>query len=226
MATTRRTTKATGRRATNTGARKATNKPAARKAAPAKATTERDVTVYADKAPTDYHKWFARWIVQEVGYDPETAPSLKAAFLRGVSIATAARPAFMDSAFLEEMREKTGTAKRGPKPKEEAETTRRKTRQVVSDDEFEDDDEEIDEEEIDEDDDVDEDDEEFDDEEDDSEEDDSDEDDDEDFEDDEEEEEAPRARRAPAKKTTAKRAPAKKAAPARRTTKKDDDFLF
>src|ERR1700755_2088543 len=80
-----------------------------------------DVTVYATKAPTDYHKAFARWIVSEVGYNPDEAPSLKAAFLRGVSIATVARTAFANSDYLEEWREKTGTAKRGPKPKVEEE---------------------------------------------------------------------------------------------------------
>jgi hypothetical protein len=76
-----------------------------------------DVSGYAEKAPTDYHKVFARWIVQEVGFDPDTASSKRAAFLRGVSIATAARPAFMNSEMLEEWRERNGINKRGPKPK-------------------------------------------------------------------------------------------------------------
>lgn len=214
---TRRTTKAAPTKRANSAPR---GNAAPRKAAPAKkaaapAKAERDVTQYADKPASDYHKAFARWIVQEVGYDPDSATSKKAAFLAGVSIATAARPAFMDSEFLEEWRESTGTAKRGPKPKDE-EPTRRRSRQTVSDDEFEEE--------------ADEDDEEFeDDESDDSDEEFEDEDDSEEFEDDEEfedEEEEPE----PPRKRTTKRAPAKatKAAPAKRTRGKaaDDEFLF
>ena len=78
--------------------------------------TAKDVTQYAGKTPTDYHKWFATWIVKEVGYNPADAVSLKEAFLMGVSIATASRPAFLESEFLERMRVKNGVNKRGPKP--------------------------------------------------------------------------------------------------------------
>lgn len=208
-----------------------------------------DVTSYASKPPTDYHKWFAKWIVTEVGYDPETASSKRAAFLRGVSIATAGRPAFMDSEFLEEQRAVHGVNKRGPKPQEDKEEAparrgrpaakkaapaRRKPEvvEVVDDDDF-DDDEDIDDEldeELDDDDDED-----------------LDDDEDDDFEDDDDEDEEPpapvaRKRGRPAKKaaTPAIRRTAKKTAPAkkatavkatRRTAKpatvdEDDEFLF
>lgn len=88
-----------------------------RKAAPAKAPAKpsRNVTQYADKPPTGYHKAFASWIVREVGFSLEGL-SPKAAFLAGVSIATAARAAFQESSFLEEWREKNGESKPGPKP--------------------------------------------------------------------------------------------------------------
>lgn len=214
-------------------------KAAPRKAAPAKPASRTDVTVYASKPSTDYHKAYAKWIVTEVGYDPESASSKRAAFLKGVSIATAARPAFMESDYLEEWRERTGTAKRGPKGKAEEEAPVRKTRRqpepevVEEDDDFED--EEIDEdeeEEIDEDDDDFEDDEDADEDEDDDEE--FDDEDEEELEEEEEEAPAPRRRGRPAKAAPTKRAPAKTAkrapakAPAKRTrgAAKDDDFLF
>lgn len=185
----------------------------ARKAAPAaKPTASRDVTQYADKEPTPYHKAFATWLVKEVGVK-FSGLSAKEAFLLGVSTATAARNSFMDSDFLAEWREKNGVAKRGPK-RTEAEATRRSNRAVVSDDEFEPaDDEADDDDDFEASDDVDEADDDFDD--------DSDEpdaDDDDDF--DDEPEPAPVAR----KRTT-------KAAPAKRTSRKvadddDDGHLF
>lgn len=217
-----------------------TSKPTTRKAAPAKPATKavasKDVSGYASKPATEYHKAFARWIVQEVGLDL-SGLSVKAAFLKGVSIATAARPAFNSSEFIEEWREKTGAAKPGRKPASETATKRRKPEPEPEedDDDFED--------EIEEDEDFEEesDDEDFD-EDDDSDEDDSD-DDDEDFDDEEEEEEpAPAPRKRPTKSAPAKpaargtrtsrSAPAKKAAPAKRTraaskpAQDDDDFIF
>lgn len=225
--------------------------PAAKRTAPAKKSAPKaapkpqraDVTSYATKDVTDYHKAFAKWIVTEVGFDPETASSKRMAFLKGVSIATAARPAFMESEFLEEWRDRTGTAKRGPKPTQEEAAPVAKTRRkpapepVVEEDEdfedeaedFEDDEDDADEFEDDEDSDDDED---FEDDE------DSDEDDaDEDFE--EEEPEPPARRRKATAAAPAKRAPARgKAAPARKPAAKaapvkgrrakadDDEFLF
>jgi len=92
-------------------------KPAARPAKPRQeakpATPGRDVTQYADKEPTELHKTMARWIVTEVGYDPNTAGSKREAFLMGVSIATAARPAFTSSEYLAAWYEESGTPKRG-----------------------------------------------------------------------------------------------------------------
>lgn len=121
-------------------------RPATKAAATPKVNTNRDATQYADKEPSDFHKAYARWIMNEVGFDPNSAPSKKMAFLMGVSISTAARPVFQQSAFLEEWREATGTAKRGPKPKQDSETARKRNRSVVSDDEFDDEtDEEFDE---------------------------------------------------------------------------------
>lgn len=227
----RRGTKATARRAAAPAkktAPAAKRAPAKAVAAPAKRT---DVTVYADKEPTDYHKAFARWIVKEVGYNPDEAGTKRAAFLAGVSIATAARPAFMDSEFLTEWREKTGVAKRGPKPQpkaEEAPVTRKTRRAAEPEPEVGEFDEELDEEEEN----GDEfDDEEFDDEEFDADDEDEEFDDDEgeEFDDEEEPEEAPAPRRT---RPVAKKAPAKKAAPAKTTRRRaaapadDDDFIF
>lgn len=184
-------------------------RPPAKEAAPGRRASkpaQNDVTAYASKAPTDYHKAYARWIVQEVGYDPNEASSLKAAFLAGVSIATAARGEFMKSDYLEQWREEQGIQKRGPKPKSAPEPDE------SDDDDFDDDDaDESDDDDFDEDSDEDS---------------DEDESDDDDFDEDEEETPAPR-RGGPAKVAT-KRAPAKKAAPARgRSRAKDDDeFLF
>lgn len=195
--------------------------------ATARAVKKKDVTEYAEKPATPYHKAFASWIVKEVGLDL-TGLSAKAAFLKGVSIATAARPSFNESDFLEEWREKTGEVKRGPKPRaaaEEAPPPRR--RKAALEPEPEDDDD------FEEDDDIDDEDSEDDDFEEDD--DDSDDDDDDDFED---EEPAPKQR--PAKAATNSRArkaaPARKATPAKaarsgsRTSKgaadDDDDFLF
>lgn len=91
------------------------SRPAGRPAKAAPAKSSRDVTQYADKPATGYHKAFASWIVKEVGFSLEGL-SPKAAFLAGVSIATAARAAFQESDFLEEWREKNGESKPGPKP--------------------------------------------------------------------------------------------------------------
>lgn len=193
----------------------------ARKAAPAK--PSRDVKQYADKEPTPYHKAFATWLLKDVGVRLE-GKSVKAAFLLGVSTATASRPAFQESDFLEEWREKTGESKPGRKPAAEAApapaTRRRKPEPEPEQEE--------DEEEWEEDDDAEESDDEF--------EDDSDDEadsDDEDWEDEEEEPAPAPKRRAPAKAATSGRpaksapAPARKA-PAKRAAKPadDDDYIF
>lgn len=207
---------------------------------------KQDVSAYADKAPTDHHKWFATWIVREVGYDPNSAGSKREAFLAGVSIATAARSAFQDSEFLEQMREKHGVNKRGPKPavREEPEEEERPARRTAAkktapakkaaparkrqpepepeEEEWDDSAEEADEFE----DDADA--EEADEFEDDVEEDDA------DFDDDFEEPTPPKrpAKKAPAKAAPARKAaPAKKAAPTKAAARKrqpaaDDDFMF
>ena len=57
----------------------------------------KDVTEYRTKAPTDHHKVHARYIVDVVGYDPDRAKSLRAAFLRGVSLANYNRVEFANS---------------------------------------------------------------------------------------------------------------------------------
>lgn len=196
-----------------TTTRKAT--PAtAKRAAPAKQGP--DVTQYASKEPTGYHKAFARWIVRDVGYNPKDANSLSEAFLMGVSIGTAARPAFQNSAFLEEWREASGEAKRGPKAKT-AEQQRRSQREVVSDDEFEDDDDEFEDEDS-----EDTDDDEFEDESDSDDDDEFDDEDEDEFEDDddgfedEEEEPAPPKRGRPA--STRKAATTRGASTQRRTS--------
>lgn len=202
---------------------------------PEAATKARDVTVYADKEPTDYHKAFAQWIVKEVGYRPSQAESMKDAFLMGVSISTVARTAFMESEFLADWREKTGTAKRGPKPT----TQKAASKPVVEDDddfddEVEDDDDDFDDDESEEDDD------DFDEEDEDSDEEESEEDDD-DFDDEDEVEETPAPKRRVAAKSTAKpstrgsrgstRSATRTAKPATRAKAKpveddDDEFAF
>lgn len=228
MATARNSGRPTQRRRTN--AAPAAAKAPARKAAPAP--RKRDVTAYADKPATAYHKAMAKWIVNEVGYDPDTATSKRAAFLKGVSIATAARPAYMESDYLAEWRETSGEAKRGPKRAEETPTRGRRKPAPEPEDDFED-------EEIEEDDDFEEEDDSESDDFDDEDSDEEDDSDDDDFEDEEEEPAPAPKRRAPARATSSKPAarsgtarkapPAKKAAPAQRTSKPaadDDDFLF
>jgi hypothetical protein len=228
MATTRRrTTKAATASATPARrGRPAKATQSARKAAPVRKGP--DVTVYAEKEPTDYHKAFANWIVKHVGYDPNEAGSKRAAFLAGVSIATASRPAFMNSEYLEEWRERNGVTKRGPKggAAEEAPANRRSRRAKAEPEPVEDDEEFEDDEEIEDDDEFDDEDSEDDDSEDDDE---FDEDEDEELEDEEEEEEvpAPRRTRAVAKAAPAKKAAPRKAAPRKATAKADDDdFIF
>jgi hypothetical protein len=214
----------------------------ARKAAPAPAASGKEpITAYATKKPTPYHIAMARWAVNEIGYDPDSASSKKAAFLRGIAIASAARPAFQASSFLEEWRAVNGVEKTGPKRAEEkpAPATRRRKpapepepevdededdfEDAAEEDEFEDDAES---------------DEDFEDE--DAEEDDEEEEGDDDF---EEEEPAPAPKRRPAKKAApvkaARQSSARNAAgkartsgsaPARKAAKPaaqdDDDFLF
>jgi hypothetical protein len=222
-----------GRPATST---KTTAKVPAKKAAAAK--RKQDVTEYATKVATDYHKAFAKWAVQEVGYEPNEAGSKRAAFLKGIQIATAARPAFMESDFLAEWRESTGQAKRGPKPKD---VTPAKVAPVADDDDdFDDDEIESDDDDFEdddaEDDDSDDDDFEDDDDESDDEDEESDDDeDDEDFEDDEEEEEEvkPVKRRATPARTRKPSTPVRKAAPAKASARgrkpapvADDEDLF
>ena len=95
-------------------ARRATSKKTT-----ASQSNDRDVTLYADKAPTEFHKCFARWGVEEVGYKPTNRKD----FLMGIAIATAARPVFSQSEYLANWREETGETKRGRKPKNEAQTS-------------------------------------------------------------------------------------------------------
>ncbi len=218
------------------GTRVAPAKPARKPAVPQ--AKRRDVTEYAVKVPTPYHKIFAKWIVEEVGYNPDEARSLRAAFLKGVSIATAARPAFNSSDYIEEWRERTGETKRGPKPKDEEAAPAARRRKPAPEPEPEEDEDEFDDESDELDDDSEEDDEDADEFDDEDVDDDSDED-----EFDEEEEEAPAPKKRPvpqrgAAKSAARSAPARKAVPAKRAPVKgsgsrvskgaadDDDFLF
>lgn len=97
------------------------------KAAPVRKTAKApDVTRYATAAPTDYHKAFAKWIVTEVGYDPDTARSMRAAFLAGVSIATVSRTHFMNSDYLEQWRLTNGIVKTGPRKADDAPQAKRR----------------------------------------------------------------------------------------------------
>lgn len=235
----RRTRKPAARSTTKTTAQRKSGTPAAKRPPAKKATATRgapklDLTDYATKAPTDYHKAFAKWLVAEVGY----APTNRKDFLVAVSLATVLRPKFMESDFLQEWREEQGVTKRGPKPAAKATKSRKAPIEEPEDDEdFEDDEElEDDEEEFDEDDadEVEDEEDDFEDEEEDDSEDDEDfdeesEEDEDDFEDDEEEEEEPppptKTRRRPAaKKPAPKKAPAKGRKPD--TKSSDDEFLF
>src|SRR5688500_5813073 len=103
--------------ATRTTAKRTNTRPA--KAEPVK--TDPDVTAYAVKAPTDVHRAFARWCVEEIGYEPNDASSARAAFLKGVSLAFAARPQLQSSEWLENWRNENGVAKVGRKRKDEEE---------------------------------------------------------------------------------------------------------
>lgn len=188
--------------------------PVARKAKAAPAKAAKDVTVYAEKEPTDYHKAFAKWLVTEVGVDPNAVANRRSAFLMGVSLACVARGAFGESDFIEEWREAAGITKRGPK---------RSTEEAEEE-------EEIDEEEEEETEEEDEEDEDSDDDEESDEEDEEEEEDDDEEEEEEEPEPAPK-RRAPVrgKAPVKKAAPAKKAAPKRAPVKKaaaKGNFLF
>ncbi|HTS10094.1 MAG TPA: hypothetical protein VMP68_31315 [Candidatus Eisenbacteria bacterium] len=203
------------------------------KAAPRRGARKQAVTDYATKAPTGYHKAFAKWIVEEIGYDPENAPSLRAAFLRGVSIATAARAAFQQSDAVDEYRERSGEAKRGPRPaaraaQAAAPAARRRKPEPEPEEEEEEEEEEDWEDETEEAEEEDE----FD-----SEEESEETADDDDWEDEEEKPTpAPKRRAAPAKaapaRKTAPAKPAAKAAPAKATRRPakpasdDDDFIF
>lgn len=187
--------------------------PVARKAKAAPAKAAKDVTVYAEKEPTDYHKAFAKWLVTEVGVDPNAVANRRSAFLMGVSLACVARGAFGESDFIEEWREAAGITKRGPK---------RSTEEAEEEEEIDEEEEEETEEE--------EEDEDSDDDEESDEEDEEEEEDDDEEEEEEEPEPAPK-RRAPVrgKAPVKKAAPAKKAAPKRAPVKKaaaKGNFLF
>jgi hypothetical protein len=200
-------------------------------AAPAARTTRakrNPLAEYVTREATAYQKAFARWLVEEVGYEPTN----KKDFLAAIRLAITTRNLFNSSDWIEQWRERTGETKRGPKPKTAAPapTARGKRKPEPEPEEEEFDDEEETEEEL-----ASEDSDDF---EDDTEEPDADDDDWEDEEDAEEEEEptpAPKQRArstrtaggkpAPARKA----APAKKAAPAGRKSKPpadDDDFVF
>jgi hypothetical protein len=58
---------------------------------------ERDLTIYADKEPTDLQERFAVWIPEATGYDPATAKTKTEAFEEGVRLATALRMIFQAS---------------------------------------------------------------------------------------------------------------------------------
>jgi hypothetical protein len=125
----------TRRRAAKAAPVEQPNRRPAVKSAPVK-----DISRWATQAPTDYHRKFAQWIVREVGYNPDDAKSLRAAFLAGVSIGSVARNAFMGSDFLADWRKSEGLAKPGRRPASEtpAPTTKRRKPPV---EEFDDDDE-------------------------------------------------------------------------------------
>jgi len=219
-----------------------------RSKAKAPATPKRDPKLAAlgDKEPTDYHRWFATFIVREIGYNPKEADSPSAAFLAGIRLALTARTSFMESDFLEAKREEFGIKKRGPKAKgqdvdedEEEETSvrsrkapakkaapaskRRSSKAQEEEDEFEEETEEDEDEEFEEEDS----DEEFDDDEEEEDEDEEfeEEEEDDDFEDEETEEEPSppaRSRRSTARTagSPAKKAVAKKATPVKRASAK------
>lgn len=90
--------------------------PVKRKPVAAPKAARPDLSRYAEStAVTTYHKAFARWIISEIGFDPDSVSSQRVAFLRGVAIATVARPAWNSSDAIETWRAENGVAKRGPK---------------------------------------------------------------------------------------------------------------
>lgn len=74
------------------------------------------LSAYRDKEPTDYQKWFATYLVREVGLRPSDMTP-KEAFITALRLALTCRNHYNDSDFLAEQREKYGVKKRGPKPK-------------------------------------------------------------------------------------------------------------
>lgn len=208
-----------------------TRKPAAAPARTPRA-KRNPLAEYVSKEATAYQKAFARWLVEEVGYEPTS----KKDFLAAIRLAITTRNLFNSSDWIEEWRERTGEVKRGPKPKAAAPAApARGKRKPEPEPEEEFDEEEEAEEEFD-----------SEDSDDDFDEDDTEESDEDDWEDEEEVEEEeepapapkPHASRAQtaAKSSTRGAAPARKAAPApakkapaKRPAKPaadDDDFVF
>jgi hypothetical protein len=76
---------------------------------------ERDLTTYAEKAPTDLQSRFAEWIPDQTGYNPNSAKTKAEAFNAGVRLATALRMVFQASpenqAALEQARAAAEQAK-------------------------------------------------------------------------------------------------------------------
>lgn len=205
-------------RPTNRTARTATRNAAPARKASAPATRKPNLTEHATKDATAYQKAFARWLVGETGVDLN-ALSPKAAFLKGVSMASALRSAFQSSDAAAEFWENSGEVKRGPKPKAVETTAPRRGRPAKPAPQPEPEEEEWEDEEAEEAEEADDD---FEDEAEETEEDDWEE-------EDEEETPPPAPKRAPAAKKAAP--PVKKAAPAKRAAKPapaedDDDFIF
>jgi hypothetical protein len=58
---------------------------------------EQDLTRYADKPPTAMHEAFIEWLLDETGYDPNSAKSKGEAFAKGVALGAYLRPTYQKS---------------------------------------------------------------------------------------------------------------------------------
>jgi hypothetical protein len=201
------------RRNAATPARRGPGRP---RKAPAEAPATKDLSQYADKPATGYHKAFAGWLVREVGVDLN-GMSVKSAFLKGVSLATTTRAAWASSDALVEYREKSGESKPGRKPAAERSAPPARKRRPEPEPEPEQDDDDFEDESDDFDDEAPESDDDFDGESDDA----------DDFDDDEEPAPAPKKRAPVNKRSAAKRAPASRRPAAKKPAADDDDeFMF
>lgn len=82
--------------------------------------SEKDYSGYAAKEPTDLHEHLSEWIQEKTGYDPASAKSKQAAFLKGIQLGALLRMDHQSSPENQERRRTLSarTAKAEAKPEE------------------------------------------------------------------------------------------------------------